>query len=66
MTRRFDNHPLTGTRETTITYRIEPSEEGTRLTVRDEGFIGRAAAAYDKAEHRERVLTWLDAYMASI
>ena len=51
MTRRFDNHPLMGTREATITYRIEPREEGTGLTLRDEGFIGRAAAADGNAEH---------------
>jgi uncharacterized protein YndB with AHSA1/START domain len=65
MTRRFDGHPLLGPRQTTITYRIERNEGGTRLTVRDEGFIGRAAAAYGNAEHWEHVLGWLDAYMAS-
>jgi uncharacterized protein YndB with AHSA1/START domain len=62
MTRRFEKHPLLGTRETTITYRFEPIATGTRVTVRDEGFVGRSEAAYGNAEHWERVLAWLDAY----
>ena len=52
-----------GTRETTITYRLDPIASGTRVTVRDEGFLGRSEAAYGNAEHWERVLGWLDAYM---
>jgi uncharacterized protein YndB with AHSA1/START domain len=40
MTHRFEKHPLFGTRETSITYRLEPVAAGTRVTVRDEGFIG--------------------------
>ena len=35
------------------------------MTVRDEGFVGRSEAAYGNAEHWERVLGWLDAYMRS-
>ena len=66
MTRRFEKHPLQGTRETTITYRFEPLEIGTRLTVRDEGYIGRSAAAYGNAEHWERVLGWLDTYLRKV
>jgi len=62
MTRRFDEHPLLGSRETTITYRMNPSENGTFLTVRDEGFIGRNEAAFGNAEHWERVLSWLQTY----
>jgi uncharacterized protein YndB with AHSA1/START domain len=62
MTRRFKEHPLQGTRETTITYRFDPIATGTRVTVRDEGFVGRSEAAYGNAEHWERVLSWLDAY----
>ena len=65
MTRRFDKHPLLGTRETTITYRLEPVANGTRVTLRDEGFIGRSQAAFGNAEHWERVLGWLHAYMGS-
>ena len=64
MTRRFDKHPLLGTRETTITYRLDGIPTGTRVTVRDEGFIGRAEAAYGNAEPWERVLGWLGAYLA--
>ena len=64
MTRRFEKHPLLGTRETTITYRFDAIPGGTRVTVRDEGFIGRAEAAYGNAEHWERVLGWLAAYFA--
>jgi uncharacterized protein YndB with AHSA1/START domain len=63
MTRKFDNHPLQGSRETTITYRLEPIAEGTRITVRDEGFIGRSEAAFGNAEHWERVLGWLANYL---
>ncbi|HEY6271552.1 MAG TPA: SRPBCC domain-containing protein [Terriglobales bacterium] len=63
MTRKFEKHPLLGTRETTITYRLDPIATGTRVTVRDEGFIGRSEAAYGNAEHWERVLGWLDAYL---
>src|SRR5277367_2627647 len=54
MTRRFTEHPLLGTRETTIRYRLDPVSNGTRITVRDEGFIGRSDAAYANAEHWER------------
>jgi uncharacterized protein YndB with AHSA1/START domain len=63
MTRRFDKHPLLGTRETTIAYRLEPVASGTRLTVREEGFVGRSAAAHGNAEHWERVLAWLGEYL---
>lgn len=65
MTRRFSAHPFLGDRETTITYRLEPSPYGTLVTVRDEGFIGRAKAAYGNAEIWEKVLSWLDAYLAN-
>ena len=64
MTRKFEQHPLQGTRETTITYRLDPIATGTRITVRDEGFIGRAEAAFGNADHWERVLSWLDTYLS--
>ena len=64
MTRRFEKHPLQGTRETTITYRLDPINDGTRVTVRDEGFIGRSEAAFGNAEHWERVLGWLGEYLS--
>jgi uncharacterized protein YndB with AHSA1/START domain len=63
MTRRFEKHPLQGQRETTITYRLEPIATGTRVTLREEGYIGRSEAAYGNAEHWERVLSWLEAYV---
>ena len=65
MTRRFDAHPFQGERETTITYRFEPSEHGTRVTVRDEGFVGRPQAANGNAEIWEKVLGWLDGYLGT-
>jgi hypothetical protein len=65
MTRKFEKHPLLGTRETTITYRLDPIATGTRVTVREEGFVGRSEAAFGNAEHWERVLGWLDLYMRS-
>jgi uncharacterized protein YndB with AHSA1/START domain len=65
MTRKFAKHPLLGERETTITYRLDSIATGTRVTVRDEGFIGRSEAAYGNAEHWERVLGWLKAYLGS-
>ncbi len=66
MTRKFEKHPLQGTRETTITYRLDPIATGTRVTVRDEGFVGRSEAAYGNAEHWERVLGWLDTYLKHV
>ena len=63
MTRRFEKHPLLGTRETTLTYRLEQVATGTRITVREEGFIGRSEAAFGNAEHWERVLGWLSTYL---
>jgi glutathione S-transferase len=65
MTRKFDVHPLQGTRETTIIYRLDRIATGTRVTMREEGYIGRSEAAYGNAEHWERVLGWLDAYAKS-
>ncbi len=65
MTRRFDAHPFLGERETTLTSRFEPSPHGTRVTVRDEGFVGRAQAAYGNAEIWEKVLGWLDGHLSA-
>ena len=63
MTRRFGSNPLLGERETTLTYRFEPSPHGTLVTIREEGFIGRSEAAYGNAENWEKVLGWLDGYL---
>jgi uncharacterized protein YndB with AHSA1/START domain len=64
MTRRFGANPLLGDRETTATYRLEPSPNGTLITLREEGFIGRSEAAYGNAENWEKVLGWLDHYLS--
>jgi uncharacterized protein YndB with AHSA1/START domain len=66
MTRRFSQHPYQGDRETTITYRLEPSPRGTLVTIRDEGFIGRSMAAYGNAEIWEKVMGLLDAYVSAL
>jgi len=65
MTRRFSAHPFQGDRETTITYYFQPSDHGTLVTLRDEGFIGRSTACYGNAEIWEKVLGWLDDYFVS-
>lgn len=64
MTRRIGSHPLLGERETTLTYRFEPSLHGTLVTVREEGFIGRSEAAHGNAENWEKVLSWLDDHLS--
>jgi uncharacterized protein YndB with AHSA1/START domain len=63
MTRRFGANPLLGDRETTLTYQLEPCPNGTHITLREEGFIGRPDAAYGNAENWEKVLGWLDDYL---
>ena len=64
MTRRFGANPLLGERETTLTYRLEPSPSGPLVTGREEGFVGRAEASYGNAENWEKVLGWLDGYLS--
>lgn len=63
LTRKFEKHPLQGTRETTITYRLEPVTHATRVTMREEGYLGLSQAAFGNAEHWERVLGWLGTYL---
>ena len=48
---------------TTVRYEIEPVPGGSRLTVRHEGFTGRAACE-SHSRGWERVLSWLSAYVA--
>jgi uncharacterized protein YndB with AHSA1/START domain len=48
-----------GGHATTITYRLEPTAEGTRVTVRHEGFGDRVESCRMHAEGWERVLGWL-------
>ncbi len=47
---------------TTITYRLEAIDGGTRLTVRHAGFDGRADSCRGHTEGWERVLGWLSAF----
>jgi Transmembrane secretion effector/Activator of Hsp90 ATPase homolog 1-like protein len=65
MTRRFGANPLLGERETTLTYRFQPSPYGALVTVREESFIGRPEAAYGNAENWEKALGRLDGYLGS-
>jgi uncharacterized protein YndB with AHSA1/START domain len=44
---------------TTVTYRLEPTATGTRLTVRHEGFAGRPESCEGHTEGWELVLCWL-------
>ncbi len=52
-----------GGHETTITYRLELVEGGTRLTLRHEGFADRVESCRGHAEGWERVLGWLAKYL---
>jgi uncharacterized protein YndB with AHSA1/START domain len=63
LTRRCGENPLIGERETCLTYRFAPARNGTFITVRESGFVGRPAAACGNAENWERVLEWLDEYL---
>jgi uncharacterized protein YndB with AHSA1/START domain len=47
---------------TTITYRLDAVDGGTRLTLRHEGFTGRPESCASHADGWERVLGWLQAY----
>ena len=62
--RRFGANLLLGERETTLTYRLEPTPLGTLVTVRKEGFVDRPAAAFGNAENWEKVLSWLDDHLS--
>ena len=63
-TRRYDwDHPTLGRRVTKVTYLLEPSELGTRVTVRHEDF-GSSEPAYEHAGGWERFLDFLGVYLA--
>jgi uncharacterized protein YndB with AHSA1/START domain len=47
---------------TTIHFRLEATDTGTRLTLRHTGFVGRPESCQGHAEGWERVLTWLDGH----
>lgn len=50
---------------TTVTYLIEPTATGSRVTVRHEGFAGRPDACESHASGWERVLEWLKGHVAA-
>jgi uncharacterized protein YndB with AHSA1/START domain len=54
-----------GGHETTITYRLEPIEGGTRVIVRHEGFADRVESCRSHGEGWERVLGWLAAHLTA-
>ena len=63
-TRRYDwDHPTLGRRVTKVTYLLQPSELGTRVTVRQEDF-GSSEPAYEHAGGWERFLDFLGVYLA--
>jgi uncharacterized protein YndB with AHSA1/START domain len=49
----------------TVTYRLESIEGGTRLVLRHEGLAGRADSCSSHASGWERVLGWLGAHVAA-
>jgi uncharacterized protein YndB with AHSA1/START domain len=48
---------------TTLTYRLDATPQGTRLTVRHEGFRGQPDACQSHADGWTMVLGWLVAYL---
>lgn len=56
--------PWDGNNETVVTYRLEPIEGGTRVTVRHEGFADRADSCRGHGEGWERVFAWLGKHFA--
>lgn len=63
MTRRYDwDHPTLGRQVTRVTYLFEPTDEGTRVTVRQDEF-GSPAAAREHAAGWARTLDFLYDYL---
>jgi len=63
-TRKYEwNHPTLGWVDTIVTFTLDPSEGGTCLMIRHDGFAGRAEAAAEHLAGWERFLTWLAAYV---
>jgi uncharacterized protein YndB with AHSA1/START domain len=58
--------PWDGNHVTRVTYRLEAVDGGTRVTLRHEGFAGRAASCDQHCEGWERVLGWLSDYARGI
>jgi uncharacterized protein YndB with AHSA1/START domain len=57
--------PWDGNATTTVTWRLEPVEEGTRLTLRHEGFAGRPDSCRGHGDGWVRVLDWLGGYLTT-
>lgn len=53
-----------GDHATTITYRLEAIEGGTRVTLRHEGFADRVESCRGHSQGWERVLGWVREYLA--
>lgn len=63
LTRRYEfDFPGLGWRDTTITYLLAPTAEGSRLTIRHDGFRTAREAAEMHVVGWERFLRWLQAY----
>lgn len=56
--------PWDGDNVTTVTYRLEAVDAGTRLTLRHEGFGAREGACRDHGFGWERVLGWLATFLS--
>ncbi len=51
--------------ETRVTDRLEPSDAGTKLTVRHDGFGSRTVVCRNPTDGWNRVLGWLHAYLVN-
>jgi uncharacterized protein YndB with AHSA1/START domain len=49
----------------TVTYLLEPTATGTKLTLRHDGFVGRAESCQSHSQGWPRVLGWLDAHLSA-
>jgi uncharacterized protein YciI len=52
-----------GNQVTTVAYQLDPIPEGTRVTLRHEGFAGRPASCEGHTQGWERVLGWLTSHL---
>ena len=57
--------PWDGNHTTTITYRLDAIDGGTRLTIRHEGFAGRAESCQGHSDGWIRVAGWLSTHVAA-
>jgi len=63
-TRRYDwDYPEFGRRDTTVTYLMDPIANGTRVTVRQDGFAGFREPANHHVEGWKGFLTYLELYV---